>query len=288
VGSFFVHSSEMEPNRLSTKYKIAQQAAIDACKEILSIYHLGFDTNNKEDGSPVTTADLRSSEIISAHLEKTGIPIIGEERKNTPFPERKLWVENWCVDPLDGTKEFIKRNGEFCVNIAHVENGKAVFGLIAEPCKGRMIFGGSDFGVYLWDFENDSKKEHIKELTPILNLDEDVVWIASRSHEGADADWVGKLSKPFRSVKKTPKGSAIKFFDLALGLAHIYPRFAPTMEWDIAAGQAILEALGGTIISTENGQPLTYNKDSLFNPFFVAKTSAFLIREKKFSSLHSI
>ncbi|MEJ6799465.1 MAG: inositol monophosphatase family protein, partial [Crocinitomicaceae bacterium] len=91
-----------------------------------------------------------------------------------------------------------------------------------------------------------------------------------------------------RSVRKTPKGSAIKFFDLALGLAHIYPRFAPTMEWDIAAGQAILEALGGTIISTENGQPLNYNKDSLFNPFFVAKTSAFLMREKKFSSLHSI
>jgi 3'(2'), 5'-bisphosphate nucleotidase len=134
-------------------YQIALQAAIDASDAILEIYHKGFDTIIKSDGSPVTEADITSSKIISNHLAKTNIPIIGEERVNLAFEERKKWTRNWCVDPLDGTKEFVKRNGEFAVNIALIEKQKAIFGLIAEPCKGRMIVGGKGLGVFLWDFK---------------------------------------------------------------------------------------------------------------------------------------
>ncbi len=271
-------------NPIPKEYLIAMEAALEASAEIMRIYKEGFDTVQKTDGSPVTVADLNSSAIISKHLEKTGIPIIGEELKNLPFEERKNWTENWCVDPLDGTKEFIKKNDEFCISIAHVKNGKPYFGLLAEPCKGRMIFGARELGVHIWDFENDPNKNNLQTIGESPELGNDVVWIASRSHESADAQWVDKLSKSFNSVRKIPKGSAIKFFDLALGNAQIYPRFAPTMEWDISAGQAILETLGGQVVSALDNQPLKYNKENLLNPHFVAKTKAFLDREKKFKT----
>ncbi len=269
------------------EYLIAMEATIEASAEILRFYNSGFETEMKSDGSPVTEADLASSKIISSHLEKTGIPIIGEELEKTPFEIRKTWTQNWCVDPLDGTKEFVKQNGEFCINIAHVKNGISVFGILTEPCKRRMIFGGKETGVYLWNFEEDPNKENIRKIISDTSLGDEVVWIGSRSHESADASWVEHLSRTFQTVKKISKGSAIKFFDLALKNAHIYPRFAPTMEWDIAAGQAILEALGGTVVSAESGLPLTYNKSSLYNPHFVAKTAGFIAREEYIKSLQS-
>lgn len=269
-------------------YRIAIQAAIEASAAILEIYHKGFHTEFKSDGSPVTEADLCSSKIIAGQLAKTDIPIIGEERINLPFEERQHWTQNWCVDPLDGTKEYIKRNGEFAVNIALIENHKSIFGLIAEPCKGRMIAGGKGLGVFLWDYKNDPEMNNIKQVNNLLVLEDKIVWIGSRSHPSADENWEKQLERDFNHVDKITKGSAIKFFELAQEIAHIYPRFAPTMEWDIAAGQAILEELGGTIISAQDQLPMTYNKPSLFNPHFIAKTNAYLIREKKFSTLRSI
>ncbi len=268
-------------------YKIAMRSAVLAAEEIMRIYQHGFHAEYKKDGSPVTEADLASSKIINHELEGTGIPVIGEEKINLPFEERKIWTENWCVDPLDGTKEFLKRNGEFCVNIAHIVEGKSVFGIIAEPCKERMIFGGKGRGVFVWNYAENPEMNVFSIVLSSQVLTEKVTWIGSRSHESADAQWVEHLSKTFSSVEKIPKGSAIKFFDLALGYAQIYPRFAPTMEWDIAAGQAILEELGGNVLSVETSLPLEYNKESLFNPFFVAKTAAFLSRENKHKTLSS-
>ncbi len=258
------------------EYRIAMQAAVEASAEILSVYHRGFETTIKADGSPVTLADLNSSQIISRHLKKTGIPIIGEELENIPYEERKNWKENWCVDPLDGTKEFVKQNGEFCINIALVKMGRPYFGLIAEPCKGRMILGDAKNGVFLWDYINDPERSHVEQIGETQEISNAVTWIGSRSHESADAKWIEQLSRSFESVRKIPKGSALKFFDLALGDAHVYPRFAPTMEWDIAAGQAILEALGGQVLSTIDGLALRYNKENLLNPHFVAKTKAYI------------
>jgi 3'(2'), 5'-bisphosphate nucleotidase len=273
---------------LSPPYKIAIQAALDASEAILQIYQKDFQTDFKADGSPVTEADLTSSKIISKELSKTGIPIIGEERVNLPYEERHKWSQNWCVDPLDGTKEFVKRNGEFAINIALIENHKAIFGLITEPCKGRMILGGKGMGVFLWDFKNDPEMSNYQRINNTFVLENEVVWIGSRSHPSADLNWENELERDFKSINKIAKGSAIKFFELAQENAHIYPRFAPTMEWDIAAGQAILEELGGTILNAEDQTPMQYNKPSLFNPHFVAKTKAYLAREKKFSTLRSI
>jgi 3'(2'), 5'-bisphosphate nucleotidase len=262
-----------------SQYLVAMRAAVEAANEIMRIYERGFEAEFKTDGSPVTEADLASSKILYSALQETGIPIIGEEKINLPFEERNSWTENWCVDPLDGTKEFLKRNGEFCINIAHVVDGKAVYGIIADPCVGRMIVGGKGKSVYIWNYAKNPEMTIFEPVNINLVLENAITWIGSRSHESADAKWVESLTKQFNSIKKIPKGSAIKFFDLAIGEAHIYPRFAPTMEWDIAAGQAILEELGGTVISVESGKPLTYNKESLFNPFFVAKTAAFIERE---------
>lgn len=274
--------------KIPDNYLLALNASIEAAAEILRIYEEGFHAETKIDGSPVTEADLASSKIINQRLQTTNIPVIGEEIINLSFEERKSWTENWCVDPLDGTKEFLKRNGEFCINIAHVKMGKPVFGLINEPCKGRIVFGGSDMGIFLWKYKDDPEMKALQEIHKTDTLDEHIIWIASRSHKSDDAKWVEGLTKSFSSIQKLSKGSAIKFFDLALGLAHIYPRFAPTMEWDIAAGQAILEALGGTVHDAESGLPLQYNKPSLYNPYFVAKTACFIEREKKFGSLYSV
>lgn len=263
------------------QYQIAMRAAVLGADEIMRIYLKGFEAQYKNDGSPVTEADLASSAIIQSELEKTNIPIIGEEKINVAFEERKHWTENWCVDPLDGTKEFLKKNDEFCINIAHIVKGQAVFGIIAEPCKNRMIFGGKNEGVFIWNYKENPEMNVFERVENTEKLNQAIVWIGSRSHESADAEWVEKLSKTFQSIQKIPKGSALKFFDLAFGVAHIYPRFAPTMEWDIAAGQAILEALGGNVLSADTGLALQYNKESLFNPFFVAKTAAFLEHENK-------
>ncbi|MFA7274941.1 MAG: 3'(2'),5'-bisphosphate nucleotidase CysQ [Crocinitomicaceae bacterium] len=270
------------------RYRVAMNAAIVAGERILEIYDSPFDSTLKDDGSPVTIADLASSSIIIDLLTSTEIPIIGEEKINLPFAERKDWSLNWCVDPLDGTKEFIKKNGEFAVNIALIEKHQAIFGLITEPCKGRMIAGGLGLGVHIWDYINDPEMTTVLTIQNSLKMDDSIVWIGSRSHPNFDKNWITRLEEAFVSVEKISKGSALKFFDLALEDAQIYPRFAPTMEWDIAAGHALLRELGGTIVSLETGKELEYNKESLFNPHFVAKTNAFLEREKKFSTLRPL
>lgn len=266
-------------------YLIAIKATLVAAEKILRVYKTAFHAELKKDGSPVTEADLLSSKIIHAHLAETGLPIIGEERINLPYSERKNWEQNWCVDPLDGTKEFVARNDEFCINIAHIVKGKSVFGIINEPCKARIIFGGTATGVFLWHYKTDPEMSAVQEVKGNHTCGEQITWIASRRHKSADAAWVNGLTDTFSSIQKVAKGSAIKFFDLALGSAQIYPQFAPTMEWDIAAGQAILEALGGSIHSVEDGKPLVYNKESLYNPYFVAKTGSFIHYEKSLSSL---
>ena len=139
--------------QLKEKYKVAIRAAIDASQTIMDVYENEFDTIIKEDGSPLTKADLASTKIIHKHLEPLNIPITGEETEKRPFSERKNWKECWCIDPLDGTKEFINRNGEFAVNIALLQEGSPVFGLIASPVQEIMYFGGIEIGVYKMKFE---------------------------------------------------------------------------------------------------------------------------------------
>ncbi|MDG1334281.1 MAG: inositol monophosphatase family protein [Crocinitomicaceae bacterium] len=261
-------------HQLPSIYRQAIQAAISASRVISEIYREPVTARMKEDGSPVTKADLASSKVIADHLLKTDIPITGEEREKRDFETRSQWTENWCVDPLDGTRMFLKRNGEFSVNIAHIVNHQPAFGIIASPVHKEVIVGGADYGCFLIQFEDVDSPEKWKSVNPHSTPNDPLRIICSHSYQASNGGTDFESYTENRAHEYIRRGSAIKFFNLALGSADIYPRFAPTMEWDIAAGHAILNALGGTIIDAYSNEPLTYNKESLYNPHFIAKTKA--------------
>jgi 3'(2'), 5'-bisphosphate nucleotidase len=272
--------------QLPKAYQLAIQAAIAAAKVIMEIYQQDFSFLDKTDGSPVTQADLASSTIIEQYLSPLGIPITGEESAKAPFELRQSWTQSWCIDPLDGTKEFIKRNDEFVINIALIENGKPIFGLIASPVQEEILLGSKEIGVFILHFKDVAQMESWKQLGVPEKINKPLVMTCSRSHHsGPVLQIINALKAEGHELDYIKKGSALKFFDLATGRADIYPRFAPTMEWDIAAGQAILEALGGEVLHAETGEPLHYNKANLVNPYFVARTKA--LREHKSSALPS-
>lgn len=261
---------------LKEEYFIALKASVKASEVIMDYYSQGFETEIKADGSPVTQADLASSEIIEAFLSQTSFPITSEEMEKIPFEIRKEWTDSWCVDPLDGTKEFVKKNGEFAVNIAHIRNNEPVFGLIASPVSEEIIFGGKEFGVFICSFDMINDPDKWIQIEQKENLKKTLVIASSRTHNsGPVLNYVNQLKSTFPEIDFLKKGSSLKFFDLAQGLADTYPRFAPTMEWDIAPGQAIMEALGGTVLHAYSNEPLIYNKENLTNPYFIANTFAF-------------
>ena len=255
---------------LAREYRLAIQAAIEASLAIKEIYSRGFESTQKADGSPVTEADLKASNIINQVLSVSEHPVIDEETDKIPFEQRREWKNCWCVDPLDGTKEFIKRNGEFAVNIALIENGKPILGVIASPVKEEFIVGGPTIGVQyatFQDFMNGTQPATIQRNTKpdLLSI------IASNSHHTPLLlDFLKILSDAGLKTELTRKGSSLKFFNLSMNQAQIYPRFAPTMEWDIAAGQAILEGIGGGVFDVNTKLPLSYNKENLLNPHFIA------------------
>jgi 3'(2'), 5'-bisphosphate nucleotidase len=262
---------------LKSEYWTAIKASIEASEKIMEIYENGFETEFKNDGSPVTQADLASSAIIDEYLSTTGIPVTGEETFKTPYEERQNWIESWCIDPLDGTKEFVKKNGEFAVNIALIRNERPVFGLIASPVEQKLIFGGHETGVYITDFYHAFDPEKWTKLTEPKSVNSPLMVTCSRSHHsGPVLQYLNQLKETHESLDFIKKGSSLKFFDLATGRADAYPRFAPTMEWDIAAGQAILEALGGSVVHAHTQEALSYNKDNLTNPYFIARTKALI------------
>lgn len=255
----------------------AMKTAIEASEILLTYYQNGFQAEIKTDGSPVTNADLASSSHISKKLTETGIPVIEEESNAPDFEIRATWKQNWCVDPLDGTKEFIKQNGEFAINIALIEDGKPVFGLIAAPVEQKLLVGAQNWGVFILHFSDLDNPEKWQKIEPSLAKKKGIALIGSRSHHsGSTLDFINRLRNKNQELRFIKKGSSLKFFDLALEDATIYPRFAPTMEWDIAAGQAILEALGGAVLHADSLEPLTYNKVNLKNPYFIALTASFI------------
>jgi len=237
------------------------QAARSAAAEIMDVYLDEFEVYRKLDGSPVTLADQRAEKVILEALAPTGIPFLAEESiAGGHVPT--LGDRFFCIDPLDGTKEFLKRNGEFTVNIALVENGRATAGVILAPASGKTYIG-SAAGAFEIDYRNDRR--------PIrTNPNHPMKVVASRSH-GHDA--LVSFCEAFQIVGDISVGSSLKFCQLAAGEAQLYPRFTPTSEWDTAAGQAILEAAGGSVVILD-GSPLTYGRggDHL-NPFFIAAAS---------------
>lgn len=246
--------------------ELAVNAAKLAAAAIVEIYDSGdFGVTIKEDYSPLTLADKASHTIISEQLKITGIPVLSEEGKEISYAERSKWSSFWLVDPLDGTKEFVKRNGEFTVNIALIENNKPVWGVVCAPVLNKTYYIDSMGDVWM-EWKNKKCKLSKREIEYSAR-NESVKVVASRSHGDLKTDaFLENLNNP----QIVSMGSSLKFMMLAEGLAHVYPRFAPTMEWDTAASHAILNKLGYKILVENSNQELMYNKESLLNPGFIA------------------
>ncbi|MBN1388660.1 MAG: 3'(2'),5'-bisphosphate nucleotidase CysQ [Bacteroidales bacterium] len=257
--------------------KKAIKAAIAAGAEINFVYESGFiETTLKKDKSPVTNADLKSNKIINDNLKVTGIPVLSEENKTVPYNERKSWKSLWIVDPLDGTKEFLKRNGEFTVNIALVINNKPVLGVIYAPVTKELYFGCPGMGSFRAIVEDkDQDTERIIEgavRLPSSNQNSTNTIVVSRSHiDGATEEYIRSRSGPSEKTVLVSRGSALKICMVAEGTARYYPRFGPTMEWDIAAGHAIAQYAGKTIRRIDDGGEISYNKENLLNPDFIVE-----------------
>lgn len=225
-----------------------------------------FMTSFKEDESPLTEADKQANDIILRGLHELypGIPVISEETANASYDERKNYDTYFLVDPLDGTKEFVKRNGEFTVNIGFMHGSDAIGGFVIEPVTGIAYYAERGKGAHQTDAEGRKMELRSK---PFHLYDEGIHVVASRSHRDARTEQIiSRLNKPVI----VSSGSSLKFAMIAEGKAHFYPRLAPTMEWDTAAAQCILEEAGGSVLQIENLEPLIYNKEDLLNPHFVA------------------
>lgn len=250
---------------LKALLELARQAAQAACLAIMQIYQQAdFEVESKADQSPLTAADRAAHGIIKAQLAATGLPLLSEEGKHLPYAERQHWQRFWLVDPVDGTKEFIKRNGEFTVNIALIEQQQPVLGVVAVPVSDTLYWGAQGLGAFK---ESEGQTQALR--TRPLPLEQTgLKVVASRSHrDQRTEDFLEGLNQP----EIVSMGSSLKFMLLAEGSAQIYPRFAPTMEWDTAAAQAILEIAGGKVEIAGTQEPLVYNKENLLNPYFLAQ-----------------
>ncbi len=249
----------------------AVAAAEYAAEQIMQIYRKDFNVEFKEDQSPLTEADRVSNEVIMKVLleEYPSIPIITEENKQLAYSQRKDWRMFWLVDPLDGTKEFIKKNDEFTVNIALVENGVPVVGIVYLPAKDVMYVGVSGQGA----FKKAGKGIYEKiEGGPHYLLKNEVIVVGSRSHLSDETlAFVEQLKGDGKKVEFRSSGSSIKLCMVAEGSADVYPRFGPTMEWDTAAAQAVVTSAGKKVLSWPELRPLIYNKENLLNPWFIVE-----------------
>lgn len=225
-----------------------------------------WEVEAKSDDSPLTRADRNANDVIVQHLESLpeGYPIISEENKLQAYDERRGFKRFWLVDPLDGTKEFIKRNGEFTVNIALVEEGRPILGVVYVPVSKDIYYAVKGAGAM---HRSASGEETTLKANPYQLSDSGLRVVCSRSHiNEATQSYIDNLTEP----ETVSKGSSLKFMLLASGQAEVYPRMGPTMEWDTGAAQIILEEAGGQILHHESMQPLTYNKEDLLNPYFLA------------------
>lgn len=244
---------------LNRVIKTAERAG----KKILEFYETEMEVITKEDDSPLTKADLAAHHIIVNALKEIdpGTPIVSEEAELPDYEERKNWDAFWLVDPLDGTKEFIKKNGEFTVNIALIKGGKPVLGVVYVPAFDVMYYAEESIGA----FKKEAGKDAEKLVSEPFEAPGKARIVVSRSH-GDDTTAKKLKSLGIEVSEEVPSGSSIKFCLVAEGKADLYPRLGPTMEWDTAAADAIYR------YSSQNGEkfsPLTYNKESLKNPYFL-------------------
>ncbi|MGN6152763.1 MAG: 3'(2'),5'-bisphosphate nucleotidase CysQ [Lysobacteraceae bacterium] len=246
---------------------LAQAAAADILEVYDNVDDRAFEVETKADASPLTAADLASHRRIVAGLQRLtpDIPVLSEESAVLPIGERRAWTRLWLVDPLDGTREFIKRNGEFTVNIALIEDGVATFGVIQAPVQDTLWWGDRAHGAYV---RRDGGEMALETRAPAIAP---LRVAASRSHRDARTEaFMARMTADTGEIETIGVGSSLKFCRVAEGLIDLYPRFGPTSEWDTAAGQAIVEAAGGRVLDPQ-GRPFRYNqRDTLLNGDFIA------------------
>lgn len=256
--------------------QLAVTASIEAGLEIMKIYRTDFEIEYKEDESPLTSADKAANMLIMSYLSSTDIPVLSEEGRSIPFEERKHWRELWIVDPLDGTKEFIKKNDEFTVNIALIINGKPTMGVIYAPVLDQLYYGDSQNGAFMLseaaDYFKQGKAFDIAQKLPLILERSYYGIVASRSHLSPEtSQYIEEIKMVHNPVHIISKGSSLKLCMIAEGEADVYPRFSPTSEWDIAAGHAIVNAAGGKIVlASDPNKELPYNKENILNENFIA------------------
>ncbi len=257
--------------------KTAINASIKGGHAIMKVYASEFSVEHKDDKSPLTLADKNCNEVIESFLKNTNIPILSEEGAKIPYSERKDWEYSWLVDPLDGTKEFIKRNGEFTVNIALIHEGNPVMGVIYVPVKEDLYFALDGMGSY----KKSSCVDTIDDLEnlisvscslPIKSERDSYVVVGSRSHMSKETEAFFDQKKiDYGNVEVIAVGSSLKLCMVAEGKADAYPRYAPTMEWDTGAGDAICRMAGFQVLQYNSDKPVEYNKEDLLNPWFLVK-----------------
>ena len=243
------------------------EIAVAAGREILQIYdHSDFDVEIKGDGSPLTQADRRAHKLIVARLSELtpDVPILSEESSDEVFEARTAWEKMWLVDPLDGTKEFVKRNGEFTVNIALLDENKPIMGVVHTPVKCISHYAESGVGAFRSELDQMAQPITVRKLDP-----SNVVMVASRSHAGPAVEtYRNNLAQQVEGLEIASMGSSLKLCLVAEGKADIYPRLGPTSEWDTAAAHCVVEAAGGSVTKID-GSPLSYNKENILNPWFL-------------------
>lgn len=266
----------------------ALAAAYAAGREILDVYGRPINVELKEDRSPLTEADKRAHAAIAKALAASGLPVLSEEGKAIPMAERQAWPMYWLVDPLDGTKEFIKRNGEFTVNIAlMVRDGgpagplgthRPVAGVLYVPVKDTLYLAWQGGGAYRVEQATTLEGKGAYEVAaggsrlPILHQRKTFTIVASRSHASPETDaYIARMEQEHGEVATVSMGSALKICLVAEGAADAYPRYAPTMEWDTAAGDAIAQEAGKAVLDAGTNAPMRYNKQELVNPWFIVQ-----------------
>ena len=254
--------------------KTAINASIEGGHAIMEVYASDFEVEHKDDKSPLTLADKNCNEVIESFLTKTNIPILSEEGAKIPFSERENWKYSWLVDPLDGTKEFVKRNGEFTVNIALIHNGTPIMGVIYVPVKKELYFALEGMGAY--KISRNSVIDNLDQLIasanklPINYNRNNYVIVGSRSHMSLETEqFFEEKKKEHGNVEVMAVGSSLKLCMVAEGKADAYPRYAPTMEWDTGAGHAIAKMAGFSVTQYNTKKEVIYNKKDLLNPWFL-------------------
>jgi len=238
--------------------------AKEAGNAIMQVYKQDFEVEYKQDSSPLTLADKKANDIIEDGLNKLSVsfPILSEEGKEIPYGDRKHWEYFWLVDPLDGTKEFVKKNGEFTVNIALIYKDTPVLGVVYAPAIDKLYWAKKDEGAYL----NSEKLPLKTNKTP----EDKLFVVASKSHLSTETQkFIDNLKS--KEIEQVSKGSSLKLCMVAEGSADIYPRLAPTMEWDTAAADAVVRTAGKMTYQFKSNEPVIYNKENLLNPWFIVK-----------------